>query len=505
MKKILLFLLVAATLIAAAVPRKPKLVLAIVIDQFRYDYLTRFRSEYNAGFERLLDHGAVFNDARYIHFPTVTAVGHSAFLSGATPSLSGIIGNDWYDREEHKHVTSVSDSATRLLGDSGEGSSPHRLLVDTVGDELKMAHPGKSHVVGISLKDRAAILPSGHMADGAYWFDGNTGTFVSSTYYFRDLPGWVKDFDAAHPADQFHGKKWLNHTMPEAGKALYSAIDASPFGNVLVESFAEHALVAEQLGKHEATDLLAVSFSSNDYVGHAHGTFSPEVHATTVETDQVLEKLFRAADAQVGLDNVLVVLTGDHGVAPSAEEDAEHHMPGGRLPGDTVKNAVQAALNRKYGEGNWIAGSWDLSIFLNQDAIAAKHLDLAEVRRAAAEAAFTVPHVARVYTYDQLAAGAVAHDDAARRIINGFNLRRSPDLVFLPEPYWLFTSATTTHGTTYSYDNHVPVIFMGPGIRPGRYSEPIEVNDIAPTLASILDVETPSGSVGRILTEMLAP
>jgi predicted AlkP superfamily pyrophosphatase or phosphodiesterase len=504
MKKILVCLLAAATL-AAAAPKKPKLVIAIVIDQFRYDYLTRFRSEYTAGFDRLLTHGAVFIDARYIHFPNVTAVGHSAFLTGATPSISGIVANDWFDREEHKHVTSVSDTSTKLLGDSGDGSSPRRLLVDTVGDELKMGNPGKSHVVGISLKDRAAILPAGHSADAAYWFDAKVGSFVSSTYYFQDLPGWVKDFNATRPADRYQGATWLNHTIPASGKALYDAIDASPFGNDLVEAFAERALAAEQLGKHQAADLLAVSFSSNDYVGHAHGPYSEEEHETTIRTDKVLEKFFQAVDAQVGLDNVLIVLTGDHGVAPSAEDDAANHMPGGRMPSDTVRKAVQAALSKKYGEGDWILGSWDLSIYLNQETVAARHLDLPEVRRAAADAAFAVPHVFRTYTYDQLAAGAYANDDVGRRIINSFNARRSPDVIFLPEPYWLVTNSTTTHGTPFGYDNHVPVIFMGPGIRPGRYSEPIAVNDIAPTLASMLDVETPSGSVGRILSEMLTP
>src|ERR1051326_7968562 len=194
MKKTLLALFLAATLVSAA-PKKPKLVLAIVIDQFRYDYLTRYRSEYNAGFDRLLTMGAVFTEANYVHFPTVTAVGHSTFLSGATPSVSGIIGNDWFDRDEGKHVTSVSDSQTKLLGGTGEGASPHRMLVSTVGDELRMSDGGKSRVIGISLKDRAAILPAGHMANGAYWFDLKTGNFVSSTYNFADLPGWVKDFN----------------------------------------------------------------------------------------------------------------------------------------------------------------------------------------------------------------------------------------------------------------------------------------------------------------------
>src|SRR5581483_7987579 len=198
MKKLLALALAAASALAAD-PPKPRLVLAIVIDQFRYDYLTRFRSEYHSGFVRLLNHGAVFTNARYDHFPTVTAIGHSTFLSGATPSLSGIIGNDWYDREEKRTVTSVDDPSTKLLGGTpgAGGSSPHRLLVDTVGDELKIADDNKSKVIGISLKDRAAILPAGHMANAAYWFDGKTGNFVSSTFYFSDLPQWVKSFDAA--------------------------------------------------------------------------------------------------------------------------------------------------------------------------------------------------------------------------------------------------------------------------------------------------------------------
>src|SRR5580658_7571219 len=252
MKRILAFVLAAVSLLAAA-PNKPKLVLAIVIDQFRYDYLTRFRSEYHSGFERLLTKGAVFTNARYIHFPTVTAVGHSTFLSGATPSISGIIVNDWYDREEGKSVSSVSDSATKLLGGSGSsaGSSPHRMLVDTVGDELKMADENKSKTIGISLKDRAAILPAGHMANGAYWFDAKSGNFVSSTYYFAALPAWVQDFNSGRPADQYRGANWLSKVMPSGGATLYAAIDASPFANEMVERMAEIAMQAEQLGQRD--------------------------------------------------------------------------------------------------------------------------------------------------------------------------------------------------------------------------------------------------------------
>lgn len=503
MKKLLAGVLAAASVLAAD-PPKPKLIIAIVIDQFRYDYLTRFRSEYHAGFERLLTKGAVFTNARYEHFPTVTAIGHSTFLTGATPSLSGIIGNEWYDREERKTVTSVSDADTKLLGGSGDsvGSSPRRLLVDTVGDELKISNGGKSKVIGVSLKDRAAILPAGHMADGAFWFDSKSGSFVSSTYYFPQLPQWAKDFDGAHPADKYSGAKFVTKTLPSGGSALYAAIDASPFGNELIEGFAEAAVQGERLGQRGVTDILAVSFSSNDYVGHASGPDSPEVHAISLETDKLLEKLFQTIDRRVGLANVLVVLTGDHGVAPLPETNAARKMPGGRILPGVVSKVVQAALVKAYGDGDWIVNSSDSSIYLNLDLIAKKNLSRADVDRTAAEAAMSILHVFRVYTREQLMTGGAMEDQVARRVMNGFYMRRGPDVEVLLEPYWIFGRTGATHGATFSYDSHVPVIFMGAGIKPGRYDNTILVNDIAPTLATILDVETPSGSVGRVLTEM---
>lgn len=489
-------------------PRRPlpKLVLAIAVDQFRYDYLTRFRAEYKGGLDQLLTKGAVFTNARFEHFPTVTAIGHSTSLSGATPAISGIIGNDWWERSENRNVTSVSDDKTKLLGGKdAKGSSPRRMLVSTVGDELKIASQGRSKVVGISLKDRAAILPVGHMADGAYWFDGVTGNFVSSTYYFADLPGWVKDFNSSHPGDKYKGMKFGNRTLPsEPGEKLYEGLAPTPFGNEVVEAFAERAIQAEQLGRHEATDLLAVSFSSNDYVGHALGPDSPEVHEIAVATDRLLAKFFAYIGANVGMQNVLVVMTADHGVAPVPEVNIARKMPGGRMPGKVVTESIQGALTAKYGEGKWIVSPSEHSIYLNLDLIAQKKLDPAEVNNVAAQACLKVPHVFRVYTREQLMSGATLEDQVGRRVQNGFYVRRSADIEILLEPYWMFTGGTgTTHGSTFSYDAHVPVIFMGAGIKPGRYNNTIAVNDIAPTLATILDVETPSGSVGRALSEMM--
>ena len=279
---------------------EPKLVVAIVIDQFRYDYLTRFRADYTGGLKRMLDQGADFTNAHHEHIPTVTAIGHSTFLSGATPAMSGIIGNEWWDRTLRKRVTSVSDDSTELLGGSGPGSSPNRLLQSTLGDELKMSGKG-GKVIGISIKDRAAILPSGHMADGAYWFDGRTGNFVSSTFYFAELPAWVQQFNQSRPADKYAGHDWMGHKLPAAAdEKLYDALEATPYGNELIEQFALRALAAEKLGESGKIDLLTVSYSANDYVGHRDGPDSPEVRDMAIRVDKLIGELMRAADAQAG-------------------------------------------------------------------------------------------------------------------------------------------------------------------------------------------------------------
>ena len=489
--------LLSAACAGAAGP--PKLVLAIVVDQFRYDYLTRFRADYHAGLKRLLTEGAAFTNARYEQYPTVTAIGHSTFLTGATPSMSGIVGNEWYERESAKTVTSVSDDSAKLLGAAGTGSSPKRLMVSTIGDELKMAgRAGK--VIGISLKDRSAILPAGHMADAAYWFDPHSGNFVSSTFYFAQLPAWVTAYNAARPADQYRGAHWLTHTLP-ADETLYAAIESSPFGNDLVETFTERAIQTEKLGQGAATDLLAVSFSANDYVGHAMGPDSPEAREVSIDTDRALGKLFAVLESAVGMRNVLVVFTADHGVSPVPEVNAARRMPGGRMPQGAVRQAVESALSEKYGTGQWIATPSETVFYFNRDLIRQKKLDAAEVERTAAEAARNVPHVFRVYTREMLLNGTV-DIQVGRRVMNGFFPPRSGDLYVLLDPYWLYGSRGTTHSTTFSYDAHVPVIFMGPGIKTGWFNANISVNDVAPTLATYLNIETPSGSVGRCLTEI---
>jgi len=501
----LLFAITLCTLpsLTAQLTKQPKLVLTIVVDQFRYDYLTRFRAGYNGGIETLLSKGAVFANAHYNHFPTVTAVGHSTVLSGATPSVSGIIANEWYDRASNANVTSVSDTQVQLLGATGTASSPQRMLVSTLGDEMKIVSQ-KAKVVGISLKDRAAILPVGRMADGAYWFDNKTGNFVSSTYYFPDLPGWVKDYNQTRPGDKFANTEWIGKKFDAPGESLNASLAASPWGNELIESFAEAAIQHEQLGQRGVTDLLALSFSSNDYVGHAFGPDDPAVQDISFRTDMLFRKLFTYLDRQFGMQNVLIVMTADHGVAPIPEVSVARKMPGGRFGAGTVEKAVKAALDQRYGTANWVAGSFEGMVYLNTDLIAQKKLDRAEVDRAASGALMALPHVARVYTREQLLSGEFPQDATSIKVVNGYFPARSGDLFVLLEPYWLFGGGTkgTTHGTTLDYDTHVPVIFMGPGVRPGKYYDSITVNDIAPTLAAMLGVEQPSGSAGRVLAQM---
>lgn len=504
MRKLIVLALMAASLCTGA-SRKPKLILAIVVDQFRFDYLTRYRADYTGGFARLLTRGAVFTNARYMHVPAITAVGHSTILSGAIPSISGIVGNDWFDPDENVHVTSVSDTATRLVGGKeGTGSSPHRLLVSTIGDELKLSGIGKPRVIGVSLKDRSAILPTGHTGDAAFWFDTVSGNFVSSTYYMKQLPAWAAQFNALRSADKLKGFTWLGHKLPDDPAKLYMDLEKTPQGNELVEAFAERALVEEQLGRHDGTDLFTVSYSSNDYVGHEYGPESPEAHDIAVRTDRMLDRLFAAIDRQVGAANVLVVFTADHGAPPLPETNLARKMPGGRLDPVKIRATVQEALVKRFGPGEWISGHYDLAIYLNRQLIAQKGLDRAAVQREAARALAALPHMFRVYTMDAVSRGETLHDEITQRVVNGYNLRRGPDVELIPDPYWMVrTPPGITHAAPFNYDLHVPVIFMGTGIKPGRYNSSITVNDIAPTLAALMEIEAPSGSVGRVLTEIL--
>lgn len=515
-------LLTAAPRAQAPTTRPPRadgppvrLVLLVAVDQFRPDYLSRFGAP-TAGFRTLLTRGAVFTAAYLEHGITVTAVGHSTMLTGATPAVSGIIENAWYERATKLTVESITDTEATIVGGdatAGVGASPRRMLVPTLGDQMKMASPEPAgsprapRVIGISLKDRSAILPVGHAADAAYFFRG--GRFVTSTYYRADLPRWVQEVNGRRLTDSYAGKAWTfdggSRAYPaEPGPKLDAAVTGSPAGNELVLAMATAALEHEQLGQRGVTDVLTVSFSSNDSVGHAYGPESPEVRDITMQTGVQLQRLLEEVDRRVGLSRTLVAFTADHGVAPLPEALAARRIPGGRFKAATVADAIEAALDARFGAGQWIEKASLPNVYLDHALIAARGVDAAEVRRLAADALSKVPHVARVYTRDALLDGAVPRDLVSERITRGYHRDRSGDLHVLLEPHWMTAATGTTHGTPYGYDAHVPLVLMGPGINPGTYSERTALLDLAPTLSVLLGVEPPAGSQGRVLTEALA-
>jgi hypothetical protein len=365
-------------------------------------------------------------------------------------------------------------------------------------------------VIGISLKDRAAILPSGHAANAAYWFEQESGQFVSSTYYMTDLPAWVRAFNKSDAANRHAAAKWMPvdagpgaqpfRILPaQLGKQYYEEMIRTPYGNEMLEAFAEQALKEEHLGRHSATDVLTVSFSSNDLLGHQVGPDAPEVRDMCIQTDRVLGQLLRAVEAEAGAGNYVVVLTSDHGVAPLPEELTKRGMPAGRFSAGEVSRAIETALGEKYGPAKYVLGNAELSPYLDHELLRAKHVALTDAFETAADAVRKLPYIFRVYTRTELEHQNLSGDPIDQLMQRGFHRERAGDLFIVQKPYWIAYKDGTSHGTPFSYDTHVPVIFYGHGIRAGRFDENIRVADVAPTLAALLGVNEPSGSVGRVL------
>ncbi len=542
---------------------RPRLVLLIVVDQFRYDFLERFDDLFVAqGIKRLLRDGASWSEANYDHAPTYTAPGHASLMTGTWGSEHGIIANNWFERETGKRVSSVTDDATLLLGgrEGEKGSSPRRLLASTLTDEMRLATNDRSKAIGISMKNRSAILPAGRHANAAYWFSTNTGNMVSSTYYFKSLPAWVERFNAGRMAEKFYGMRWDRllsedlyrkhagadapawenigtakdtNTFPHIvkggatsanSKTFYQALEYTPFTNDLLVAFAKQAITNESLGADMDTDFLSVSFSANDYVGHRFGPYSHEAMDVTLRVDRSIAALLDEVDARVGLENTLVVFTADHGVAPIPEHAEAINLPGRRIPAAEVVKAVTAAVKEHYGRkntddyiqnfkynnedrGGFINGNF----YFNRAALKRDGINAEEFARHVGEAALRVPGTARYFTRGQLEGGAVSDSDVVmRRVLHGFHPARSGDVVIIYQPYGIEfsepddpadTPAAATHGSPYSYDTHVPLIIMGSGFKGGRYLEAATPADIAPTLAEMLGIQKPSNATGRVLIE----
>ncbi len=505
--------------------RRPKLLVMLVIDQFRYDYLERFRPEFVPGGFNLLLGGADFVDCRYDYAITATCPGHATLFTGAYPNIHGIIGNDWYDSVTHQQTNCASDPGVRMVGGApGPGMSPRLLMGTTVGDELRLATDFKSKVIAISLKDRAAVMPGGHLANAAYWFDTITGGFVTSSYYEAALPDWVARFNAQKPTAAYCGKDWraLAETPGAQGKVLKTFspapgekcpdagfmnwLDATPYLSEMELNFAKEAVRNEKLGQGDATDLLTLSLSANDYVGHTYGPYSPEVADMTLRTDRYLADFFKFLDQTVGLDNVWITLSADHGVAPSPAYIQEHHLGLGSVNPEAIGRAIQDAMTQAFGMDNWVVGRAEFEVYLNREALAHRKIPLERAQLVAAQAAASVPGVRAAYAASQIESGAFGIKPLERKVANSFDPRRGGDVFIVFDPFALplTTPTGTTHGSPWNYDSQVPLIFWGSAFRPGTYALSVQPEDLAPTVAAALGVTQPSGAQGRPLTLCLA-
>jgi len=506
-------------------PRRPKLVLIIVIDQFRYDYLVRFRQQFVAdGFNRLLAGGASFADCRYDYATTATGPGHATLLTGAYANLHGIIGNEWYDRSLRRTVNCVEDPMTKLVSEPDgasktPGFSPHYLIGSTLGDELRAASDFRSKVVTIALKDRAAILMGGHSASAAYWYEAGLGRFVTSTYYLPALPSWVATFNQSSPVKDYCGRNWvaLPNTPGGNGRQLseFKAspnepcpdskflgwLERTPYMNEVELRFAEQAVKDEHLGQGDATDLLAVSLSENDYIGHAFGPYSPQVADVTLRTDRYLAPFFAELDKLVGLENVWIALSADHGVAPTPEFIQGHKWGPGTAQPALIRKAIEEAMATEFGPGSYIAGMDGPYIYLDSDAMKKLHTQASHAEEVAAAAAASAPGVTAAFTRTQLLTGSLPSSQLARAVSNSFNPRRAGDVFVVLDPYAIPVSgfSGTTHGSPWNYDSQVPLLLWGSAFKPGVYFSPCQPIDLAATLAATLGLTQPSGSQGRPL------
>ena len=539
---------------------RPKLVLAIIVDQFRYDFLERFDDLFvEGGLRKLMNNGAFFTNANYDYVPTYTAPGHAAIFTGSTPALNGIVGNEWFDRETGKRRVMVSDPNARIvkspapefegaaeqasraqsapMAGSGGGVSPRSLIGSTIGDQLRLATSFTSKVITASFKDRSAILPGGKRPNGAFWFDAATGTFVSSDYYGKELPAWVNKFNSAVRPDKYFGAKW-ERLLPDSaykrsqssnlevqrsglGKQFpytitggadkpnarfYGAFESTPFALDYLADFARAAIEGESLGADGYPDLLSISFSATDLIGHAYGPDSQEVEDAYLRLDHTIEGLLNYIDKAVGLKNTIVFMTGDHGVSPVPEYLSSNGIDAGRVNPKEIMDSVNQALTARFGGSGWVQALVNDQIYLDKKVIAERKADPEEAEKTAGEASLKTPAIVNYYTRSQIIDGRMPPGPISRRVMNGFNRTRSGDVWLIAKPFYLMSEGValgTTHHSAYGYDTHVPVILFGWGVRSGRYNFECSPSDIAPTLAALLRIEMPPNRTGRVLVEAI--
>jgi predicted AlkP superfamily pyrophosphatase or phosphodiesterase len=522
--------------------KAPRLVLFLVIDGFPQEQLTKYYDQFvGSGFKKLLDEGAWFSNNHYSHATTYTSVGHATLLSCAHPYKHGVIGNDWIDKKNKKRVYSTEDSRHSYIGEDTpehSGTSPFNIKVTTVGDELIYAN-GKSKVIAIAGKDRSAIGLAGQFGT-AYMHSAATGRFITSDYYMKGYPAWWSAFYEGKPQDKFFGQTWtlampeeayersvpddrpwstnykglgtrfphpINGGGEKPAKEYYDATMWSPFGDLLMLDFIKAAVEGEKLGQNPAgfPDILALSWTSHDYVNHLFGPESRQSHDQTIRLDRLFAELFSYLDQKVGLDNVLITLSADHGFMNIPEYSSSRRLDAGRIDPEKMIADVNAALSEKYGDGKYLTAWWNPNLYVDCELLDNRKLNRSEVEVSIQSYLQTYPGIEAVFTRTQMERGDMPATRLARQVTLAWHQRISGDIVVMNKPNWyLFAKPTgyaSTHGSPWSYDTNVPLVLFGDTwINPGKYGDS-EVVDLGRTIAHILNVRPPNGCEGRVLTE----
>ncbi len=518
--------------------KRPKLVVGIVIDQMRWDYLYKYYAFYsnNGGFKRLMNKGFSCENTLVPYTPTVTAAGHTCIYTGSVPAINGVVGNEWYDNIQNKEVYCVEDDSVNTVGadDDAGKMSPRNNVVTTITDELRIATNYASKVIGISMKDRGAILPAGHVANAAYWYNSKVGKFITSTYYMNELPQWVNTFNNRYIQDSLYKLNWTL-SLPEsvykvyAGedeqpyekkpfgndqthfpyklsdyiKKDYSKITSTPFGNTYLEAMAEAAVINEKLGKTNATDFLAVSFSSPDYVGHAFGPDSWEQMDDYIKLDVTLGNFFSFLDKQLGEGNYLVFLTADHAGASSPGYSVKHNLPGGAFNSGAFDKALKQVLSDKYKSDKLVKDEYNGQILLNHKLIDSLNLDRDAIEKTIIDFAELQAGVARAVSMRNVSTTTLP-EVQKKMFSNSYFPQRSSDvLIEIKSGYVAGDGTGTSHGLWNPYDSHIPLLFYGWNVKPGKTNRETYMTDIAPTVAAMLHLQMPSGSVGNVVMEVL--
>jgi predicted AlkP superfamily pyrophosphatase or phosphodiesterase len=515
---------------------KPKIVVGLVIDQMRWDYLYRYSNRYSdAGFNRLLKKGYSFENTFIPYTPTYTAPGHASIYTGAVPATNGIVGNNWYDKSLRKNMYCTEDSTVQGVGNNDvEGKmSPRNLWATTITDELRLSNNFASKVIGIALKDRGAILPAGHSANAAYWYDDETGKWITSNYYMTALPAWVNNFNAKDAVANMMRKDWntlypistytqsseddkpyeanllgtKSHTFPYSlstiAKEKYSAFKFTPYAATFTFDFAKQAIENEKLGAGNAVDFLAISISSTDYMGHTFGPNSVEAEDTYLRLDKDIADFLHYLDTKMGKDNYLVFLSADHGVAHIPDYLKENKIPAGVFSESVLATEINKTIEDSFGVKKAILSMQNYQAYVDKKTIEAQGKDVNAIVQCIIKALRAKPYITNVFETEKLGTVTIAEPMKAM-LINGYTMARSGDIQFIIKPgYFDGNNKGTTHGLWNPYDAHIPLLFYGWGIKPGKTNRETYMTDIAPTIAALLQIQMPSGSVGRALGEVV--